>query len=225
MKIWRFISALCIFSILLNYNYSVKSYDESNDDNITKNNLEYKSIDDLLRELKEERKIINQQKLDEINQKKLEKENENLESKEKEKIVVPEETKPKKSTDNEYIPKLIVRLRGKHSTKYLCSYNLTISDENKEVELSKEIISNYSVLMKKPSLKVRPGETINFEFVPECKSLKAYIWNEESDSLNEINVKRGCMEVPLLDKKIVIIVIGNFSNGYIKYGIVLDIRK
>ena len=59
MKIWRFISALCIFSILLNYNYSVKSYDESNDDNITKNNLEYKSIDDLLRELKEDFGIKN----------------------------------------------------------------------------------------------------------------------------------------------------------------------
>ena len=151
MKIWRFISVFCIFLILLNFNYSVKSYDEPNDDNITKNNLEYKSIDELLKELKEERKIINQQKLDEINQKKLEKENENLESKEK--TVIPEETKPKKSTDNENIPKLIVRLRGKHSTKYLCSYNLTISDENKEVELSKEIISNYSVLMKAFSLK------------------------------------------------------------------------
>ena len=79
--------------------------------------------------------------------------------------------------------------------------------------------------MKKPSLKVRPGEVINFEFVPNCKSLNAYIWDEENDLLKEIKVKRGCIEVPNIDKKIVVIIQGNFSNGYIKYGIVLDIRK
>ncbi|SCK04370.1 Uncharacterised protein [uncultured Clostridium sp.] len=223
MKKIKIILIIYIFSLLIAYPYKIDAYEEPNDDITKDNEVKYRSIDELLKELKEERKLINQQKLDEINQKKLEKQNQD--GGVSEETPVPETPKPKKDSENEYIPKLIVRLRGKHSPKYLCSYELLITDDTKEIELSKDIISNYSLLMKKPSLKVRPGEVINFEFVPNCKSLNAYIWEEENDSLKEIKAKRGCIEVPNIDKKIVVIIQGNFSNGYIKYGIVLDIRK
>ena len=219
----KILFVIYIFSLLINYDFYVNAYYEPGEEIIENNKPEYRSIDDLLKELKEERKLINQQKLDEINQKKLQEQNENGESQDE--IHTQEPTKPKKDTDNENIPKLIVRLRGKHSPKYLCSYDFIISDDNKEIELTKEIINNYNLLIKKPSLKVRPGEIINFEFLPNCKSLKAHIWDEENETLKEVKVKRGCIEVPDLDKKIVIVITGNFSNGYIKYGIVLDIRK
>lgn len=223
MKNLKFLIGFYVFSLLINYSYCIKAYYEPINEKVEENKIEYRSIDDLLKELKEERKIINQQKLDQINEKKLQKEKENGEKPEE--VHTPENSKQKKDTQNENIPKLIVRLRGKHSPKYLCSYEFVISDDTNDIELSKEIISNYSLLMKKPSLKVRPGEIINFEFVPSCKSLNAYIWDEKDDTLKEIKEKRGCIEVPSIDKKIVIIIKGNFSNGYIKYGIVLDIRK
>lgn len=223
MKKIKIVIIMYIFSLLIGYPYKINAYEEPADEIIENNKVQYRSIDELLKELKEERKLINQQKLDEINQKKLEKQNQDGEIPKE--TPTPEATKPKKDSENEYIPKLIVRLRGKHSPKYLCAYELLITDDTKEIELSKETISNYSLLMRKPSLKVRPGEIINFEFVPNCKTLNAYIWDEEKDSLKEIKVKRGCIEVPNLDKKIVVIIQGNFSNGYIKYGIVLDIRK
>lgn len=223
MKKIKILLIIYIFSLLIGYPYEINAYEDPNNDITEDNKAEYRSIDELLKELKEERKLINQQKLDEINQKKLEKQKQD--GVVSEEAPVPEATKSKKDSENEYIPKLIVRLRGKHSPKYLCSYELLITDDSKETELSKDIISDYSLLMKKPSLKVRPGEVINFEFVPNCKSLNAYIWDKENDSLKEIKAKRGCIEVPNIDKKIVIVIQGNFSNGYIKYGIVLDIRK
>lgn len=215
----KFLIIIYIFSFLNNYSFQVKAYEEPN----AEIKVEYRSIDELLKELKEERKLINQQKLDEINQKKLEKQNKSGVATEE--INTPDIPNNKKDNENENIPKLIVRLRGKHSPKYLCSYELLIEDDTKEIEISKEIISDYDLLLKKPSLKVRPGEVINFEFVPNSKSLNAYIWDEDNASLKEIKVRRGCIEVPNIDKKVVIIIKGNFSNGHIKYGIVLDIRK
>lgn len=212
-----------IYIFLLLIPYSVYGYNEPMQDNPQESTYNYKSIDELLKELKEERRLIDQQKLEEINQKKLEKESENAEKSPEN--TIPEQNNPKKTNQNENIPKLIVRLRGKHSPKYLCSYELTINDDNKEIELSKDIIPNYASLLKKPSLKVRPGENINFEFVPGCKTINAYIWDSQSDELKEIKVKRGCIIVPNIDKKIVIVINGNYSNGYIKYAIVLDIRK
>ena len=40
-----------------------------------------------------------------------------------------------------------------------------------------------------------------------------------------IKVKRGCITVPDIDGKAVILIEGTYNNGYIKYAIVLDIRK
>lgn len=212
---------ICLFLLLITS--TVYAYNEPIDNNHQENTYNYKSIDELLKELKEERRAIDQQKLEEINQKKLEKENGNTEKTSESNI--PEKNSPKNTNQNENIPKLIVRLRGKHSPKYLCSYDLTINDDTKGVELSKDIIPDYAPLLKKPSLKVRPGENINFEFVPGCRSISAYIWDKQSDELKEIKVKRGCIIVPNIDEKIVIIINGNYSNGFIKYAIVLDIRK
>ena len=59
----------------------------------------------------------------------------------------------------------------------------------------------------------------------EEKMYQKILYEIKNDLLKEIKVKRGCIEVPNIDKKIVVIIQGNFSNGYIKYGIVLDIRK
>ena len=126
-----------------------------------------------------------------------------------------------KSKESEYIPSLIVRLRGKHSTKYLCSYHFVIENENTESELDKTNFDDYQLLLKKPSLKVRAGEVINFEFSEEPIKVRAYIWGDE---IKELEMKRGTIRVPELDKKIVVGVEGTYKNGKILYAVVLDIR-
>lgn len=188
---------------------------------------QYKKLEDLKKELKEQRKIIEQQRLEEIRAKELEKQqnietdlNNKKDGDNKEEVKTPED-KPKVEKKEE-IPSLIVRLRGKHSSKYLCYYNFIKNKDNEEKILSKEIITNYENLLKKPALKVRPGEVINFEFSEKPKNIKTYIWDEE---MNKIKIKKGCIKVPNLDKKIVIAIDGNYKDGYIRYAIVLDIRK
>ena len=75
--------------------------------------------------------------------------------------------------------------------------------------------------MKKPSLKVRAGEVINFEFSEKPIKVRAYIWDDE---IKELEMKRGTIKVPQLDKKIVVGVEGTYKNGKILYAVVLDVR-
>ena len=126
-----------------------------------------------------------------------------------------------RSKENEYIPSLIVRLRGKHSIKYLCSYHFIIEDDNTESELDKTNFDDYQTLLKKSSLKVRAGEVINFEFSEKPIKVKAYIWDDE---IKELEMKRGTIKVPQLDKKIVVGVEDTYKNGKILYAVVLDVR-
>ena len=126
-----------------------------------------------------------------------------------------------KKAENELIPKFIVRLRGQHSNKYLCSYNFTIVNENTSSELTNVKYDDYKVLLKKPSLKVRPGEMINFEFSEPPKKIRAFIWNDE---ITELNMTRGSIKVPDYDKKLVVGIEGTYKNGKILYAVVLDIR-
>lgn len=183
-------------------------------------NEQYKKLEDLKKELREERKQIDQQRLEEIRKKEEEKRQKmgetNLDDSNKNNN---EENKVDK--EKELIPSLIVRLRGKHSAKYLCSYHFIVEDDNAEVELSKNKIEDYKVLLKKPSLKVRADEVINFEFSEKPKKVRAYIWGDE---VIELEMKRGSIKVPNLDKKIVIGIEGTYKNGQILYAIVLDIR-
>ena len=76
-------------------------------------------------------------------------------------------------------------------------------------------------LLKKTSLKVRAGEVINFEFSEQPLKVRAYIWGDE---IKELDMKRGTIKVPQLDKKIVVGVEGQYKNGSILYAVVLDIR-
>lgn len=188
-------------------------------------NEQYKKLEDLKKELKEERRQIDQQRLEDIRKKEEEKKQkmkeDNLEDKSKNNNDENKINEKKSDKEKELIPSLIVRLRGKHSTKHLCSYNFIIESDNSEVELSKINIDDYKILLKKPSLKVRAGEVINFEFSEKPKKIRAYIWGEE---ISELEIKRGCIKVPSLDKKIVVGVEGKYKNGQILYAIVLDIR-
>lgn len=183
-------------------------------------NEQYKKLEDLKKELREERKQIDQQRLEEIRKKEEEKRQKmgetNLDDSNKNNN---EENKVDK--EKELIPALIVRLRGKHSAKYLCSYHFIVEDDNAEIELSRNKIDDYKVLLKKPSLKVRADEVINFEFSEKPKKVRAYIWGDE---VIELEMKRGSIKVPNLDKKIVIGIEGTYKNGQILYAIVLDIR-
>lgn len=183
-------------------------------------NEQYKKLEDLKKELREERKQIDQQRLEEIRKKEEEKRQKmgetNLDDSNKNNN---EENKVDK--EKELIPSLIVRLRGKHSAKYLCSYHFIVEDDNAEIELSRNKIEDYKVLLKKPSLKVRADEVINFEFSEKPKKVRAYIWGDE---VIELEMKRGSIKVPNLDKKIVIGIEGTYKNGQILYAIVLDIR-
>ncbi|MDU4979245.1 MAG: hypothetical protein E6X14_07300 [Clostridium celatum] len=198
---------------------------ESEEQNEKTENEPYKTLEELKRELKEERRKIDQQRLEEIKKKEQEKKEEAGESEnsEKENLEKNDENKKKKSEskENEYIPSLIVRLRGKHSTKYLCSYHFIIEDDNTESELDKTNFDDYQTLLKKSSLKVRAGEVINFEFSEKPIKVKAYIWGDE---IKELEMKRGTIKVPQLDKKIVVGVEGTYKNGKILYAVVLDVR-
>lgn len=188
-------------------------------------NEQYKKLEDLKKELREERREIDQQRLEEIRKKEEEKKQKmdetNLDDSNKNNNEENEVNEKKVDKEKELIPSLIVRLRGKHSTKYLCSYHFIIENDNAEIELSKNNIGDYKVLLKKPSLKVRAGEVINFEFSEKPKKVRAYIWGDE---IIELEMKRGSIKVPSLDKKIVIGVEGTYKNGQILYAIVLDIR-
>lgn len=228
MKVY--VITFLILFIIIPYNVTSALINPNNDtNNISEEESQekYRKLEDLKKELKEHRKLIEQQRLEEIKAKQLEKQ-QNLEkdlnnntSKNTEEVKVKEDNlKPIKTEDE--VPKLIVRLRGKHSSKYLCYYNFTKNKDNKEKILAKEIITSYEKILKKPALKVRPGETINFEFSEEPKYIKTYIWDDES---SKIKIKKGCIKVPDIDKKIVVAVDGIYKDGYIRYAIVLDIRK
>ena len=202
--------------ISLNCNMAYAEPNESEEQNEKTENEPYKTLEELKRELKEERRKIDQQRLEEIKKKEQEKKEEAGESEnsEKENLEKNDENKKKKSEskENEYIPSLIVRLRGKHSTKYLCSYHFIIEDDNTESELDKTNFDDYQTLLKKSSLKVRAGEVINFEFSEKPIKVKAYIWGDE---IKELEMKRGTIKVPQLDKKIVVGVEGTYKLSLI----------
>ena len=213
-----------ILSMLISLNYNM-AYSEPKEN--TKQNEEiesqpYKTLEDLKKELKEERRQIDQQRLEEIRKREQEKreelgEPENTDKNDNEK----KKSEEKKNKENEYIPSLIVRLRGKHSTKYLCSYHFVIENDNTESELDKTNFDDYNQLLKKPSLKVRAGEVVNFEFSEKPIKVRAYIWDDE---IKELKMNRGTIKVPQLDKKIVVGVEGTYKNGKILYAVVLDVR-
>ena len=194
----------------------------------TDNNNQYKKLEDLKKELKEERKLIDQQRFEEIRLKELEKQekesklNEENEENSNKLNNIKQENENIKNNDTNNIPSLIVRLRGKHTTKYLCSYNFKIKSENVEDILSNTIFDSYEQLYKKPSLKVRSGEVINFEFSQKPKKITVYVWNDQKD---EIKLNKNSIKVPDLDEKIVVAIEGKYNYGEIKYAIVLDIRK
>lgn len=214
-----------LFNLILIMLLSLNSTTAYSEPDESKENEPYKTLEELKKELKEERRQIDQQRLEEIRKKEQEAkdkmgehESENIEKNdEAEKKKVEE----KKSKESELIPSLIVRLRGKHSTKYLCSYHFIIENENIQSELDKTNFDDYQMLLKKPSLKVRAGEVINFEFSETPIKARAYIWDDE---IKELEMKRGTIKVPKLDKKIVVGVEGTYKNGKILYAVVLDIR-
>lgn len=213
-----------ILSMLISLNYNM-AYSEPKEN--TKQNEEiesqpYKTLEELKKELKEERRQIDQQRLEEIRKREQEKreelgEPENTDKNDNEK----KKSEEKKNKENEYIPSLIVRLRGKHSTKYLCSYHFVIENDNTESELDKTNFDDYNQLLKKTSLKVRAGEVVNFEFSEKPIKVRAYIWDDE---IKELKMNRGTIKVPQLDKKIVVGVEGTYKNGKILYAVVLDVR-
>lgn len=198
------------------------AYEETDDSAKSENegSFPYPKLDDLMKELKEKRKQIEQQRLDEIKAKKLEQGELNDESAEESQQDDKKDTE--KDKEKEVIPSLIVRLRGKHSTKYLCSYSFTEIENNSEKIIAKDIITDYEKLLKKSSLKVRANENINFQFSTNPKEITVSIWNLDNKPLT---VKRGCIKVPDLEGKYVLIVEGNYKNGFVKYAVVLDIRK
>ena len=216
-------SLILTMLITLNFNMAYAEPNENVEQNEERENEPYKTLEELKKELKEERRQIDQQRLEEIRKKEQEKkeqlgETENLEKNDGNEKKKSEE---KKSKESEYIPSLIVRLRGKHSAKYLCSYHFVIKDDNTESELDKTNFDDYQILLKKPSLKVRAGEVINFEFSEKPIKVRAYIWDDE---IKELEMKRGTIKVPQLDKKIVVGVEGTYKNGKILYAVVLDVR-
>lgn len=216
-------SLILIMLITLNCNMAYSEPNEGAEQNEEIKNEPYKTLEELKKELKEERRQIDQQRLEEIRKKEEEKKEELGETENVEKNDENEKKKneSKKSKENEYIPSLIVRLRGKHSVKYLCSYHFVIEDDNIESELDKTNFDDYELLLKKPSLKVRAGEVINFEFSENPIKVRAYIWDDE---IKELEMKRGTIKVPQLDKKIVVGVEGTYKNGKILYAVVLDVR-
>ena len=214
---------ILIMLITLNCNMAYAEPNEGVEQNEEMKHEPYKTLEELKKELKEERRQIDQQRLEEVRKKEEEKKEELGKTKNEEKNYENENKKNenKKSKENEYIPSLIVRLRGKHSAKYLCSYHFIIEDDNTESELNKTNFDDYEVLLKKPSLKVRAGEVINFEFSEKPIKVRAYIWGDE---IKELEMKRGTIKVPQLDKKIVVGVEGTYKNGKILYAVVLDVR-
>ena len=214
---------ILIILITLKCNIAYAEPNESIEENEHIKNEPYKTLEELKKELKEERRQIDQQRLEEIRKKEQEKREElgDTENVEKEDKTEKKKNQEKKNKESEYIPSLIVRLRGKHSAKYLCSYHFVIENDNTQSELDKTNFDDYHLLLKKPSLKVRAGEVINFEFSEKPIKIRAYIWDDE---VKELEMKRGTIKVPQLDKKIVVGIEGTYKNGKILYAIVLDVR-
>ena len=151
---------ILIMLITLNCNMAYAEPNENPEQNEEIENEPYKTLEELKKELKEERRQIDQQRLEEIRKKEQEKREElgETENVEKNDEKAKKKSEAKKSKENEYIPSLIVRLRGKHSAKYLCSYHFVIENDNTESELDKTNFDDYQILLKKPSLKVRAGD-------------------------------------------------------------------
>lgn len=214
---------ILILLIALNCNVVYAEPSEVNQNSEENKSEPYKTLEELKKELKEERRQIDQQRLEEIRRKEQEKKQELGESDNIKKNINDENKKNevKNNKENELIPSLIVRLRGKHSTKYLCSYHFILNDKNTESEFDKTIYDDYKILLRKNSLKVRAGEVINFEFSEKPSKIRAYIWDDE---IKDLEVNRGTIEVPQLDKKIVVGVEGTYKNGKILYAVVLDVR-
>ena len=218
-----------ILIILINF-LSLKAYaidhtfKDKETDEIQEKDESRKTLNELLKELREERKIIEEKRLEEIRMKELQKalefeegiEEDGNEENNKEKTNIEE------NNDKDFnVPELIVRLRGKHSLKYLCEYDFLVETDFGNKQLTKKNINDYSSLLDKVSLKVRAGEYINFEFEGEVKEIKVYYAKDG----NEINMKRNSILVPDLEERIVLIIEGIYKNGYIKYAVLLDIRK
>ena len=224
MKKITLFSLIVFIVINLNCNLIHSKSIKDIDEDLKKENVShYPTLDDLKKQLKEERHKTDQQRLDEIRKKQEEKKAIEGEKNKKdtEKIKNKSNTK-NENIENEFIPKLIVRLRGQHSNKYLCSYNFTVTNKNTESEITNIKYDDYKILLKKSSLKVRPGEMINFEFSESPKKIRAFIWDDE---ITELNITRGSIKVPDYDKKIVIGIEGIYENGNIIYAIILDIRS
>lgn len=224
MKRIALFSLIVFIVINLNCNLIHSKSIKDIDEDLKKENIShYPTLDDLKKQLKEERHKTDQQRLDEIRKKQEEKKAIEGEKNKKdtEKIKNKSNTK-NENIENEFIPKLIVRLRGQHSNKYLCSYNFTVTNKNTESEITNIKYDDYKILLKKSSLKVRPGEMINFEFSESPKKIRAFIWDDE---ITELNITRGSIKVPDYDKKIVIGIEGIYGNGNIIYAIILDIRS
>lgn len=224
MKKIALFSLIVFIVINLNCNLIHSKSIKDIDEDLKKENVShYPTLDDLKKQLKEERHKTDQQRLDEIRKKQEEKKAIEGEKNKKdtEKIKNKSNTK-NENIENEFIPKLIVRLRGQHSNKYLCSYNFTVTNKNTESEITNIKYDDYKILLKKSSLKVRPGEMINFEFSESPKKIRAFIWDDE---ITELNITRGSIKVPDYDKKIVIGIEGIYGNGNIIYAIILDIRS
>lgn len=217
MKVVKSILYAIILVLFVNISVYSDPLESESDQN------QYRTLDEVKEELKEARKIQDKQRMEEIKRKNLEKEQkekENGNNINKDKNENIKEVKDNAEKDD--IPQLIVRLRGSHTNKYLCSYDFVKRDENSEKTLSRELINDYKKLLKKKSLKVRPNENINFEFSDEPSKIQVFVWNEDIEYLS---VKRGCIKVPDYDGKLVIAIDGKYKNGSIRYAIVLDIRR
>lgn len=219
-------SIVLILVLFINHKTFYATSDPINEDTV-----QYQTLDELKKNLKDERKKIDQQRLEELRLREEEKRIKEEELNEKssknntqdfKKEIINDKKGGEYTKQGESIPKLIVRLRGKHTKKYLCSYKFTIDNSNAESVLENNFINDYKELLNKPSLKVRVNEVINFEFLEQPKKLKVFIWNETT---KELPVKRGSIRVPDNDGKIVVGIDGEYETGTIRYAIVLDIRR
>ncbi len=222
-KLTSIIFSGIIFFELTTFNtYSTLITEPQLEEPTSEDSSQYRTIDELKKELQEQRKIIEDQKIQQLKEKEKEKAlQKKLENKEEPEIEKENDESIKKvepEKTNEEIPTLIVRLRGKHTTKYLCNYSMLIDNH----ELSKTIFTDYHDLLNKTSLKVRANEIINFQFSKEPKKLRIFRWGEEELSLKS---KKGCVRVPDIEEKIVVGVEATYKEGIIRYAVVLDIRK
>ena len=217
-------SGIILFELTTFSTYSMLLKEPLLEEPTSEDTSHYRTIDELKKELQEQRKIIEDQKLQQLKEKEKERElQKKPEDKDTDNSIIDKNSdesikKVEPEKTNEEIPTLIVRLRGKHTTKYLCSYNMIINDH----ELTKTVFTDYNDLLNKTSLKVRANEIINFQFSKEPKKLRIFKWGEEELQLKN---KKGCVRVPDIEEKIVIGVEATYKEGVIRYAVVLDIRK